>query len=257
MNGAGSSDQILHADPEHGGIRFAVLLALVFTYLAGFALLQLLLRWLASGTILFDFATTISCVGAVPLALGCSWLVERYLKSYWTSGLAIELDENCLRFTGAKIGDETTGTIELDLNKRINLTHWYFRLAGYPKAGRERLVSDKWICLASQMQQDDKRIVTFTFAPPGQAEALIDNQELVELFHQISLVQLYRDTGRRLWNAASRPEISADLLAGPDGRYWIAERRRWEEGVELTAEDFSTLIDQVAGKVAFAYNDID
>jgi hypothetical protein len=39
----------------------------------------------------------------------------------------------------------------------------------------------------------------------------------------------------------ARPQLSAQLLAGPGGRYWLAERNRWQEGVELTPDDFSLL----------------
>ena len=34
----------------------------------------------------------------------------------------------------------------------------------------------------------------------------------------------------------------SDMLTGRNGRYWMAERRRWEEGLELEQKDFSAYI---------------
>jgi hypothetical protein len=174
--------------------------------------------------------------------------VERYLKQTWTSGISMELAGGELRLTGVETTDSPADSIVLDWDKWVNQTRWHFRLANYPRAGRERLVPDKWLCLACQMQQDDRRIIAYTYAPPEQAQAWIDGAPTGEPFHAISLAQLYRAAGTRRWGATTRPEVPTEMLAGPDGRFWIAERRRWAEGVELTPEDFGALLDFIETK---------
>ena len=248
MNGPASSNKILHADPEHGGVRLGVLITIVFGLLGGYFLIHVLLNWFAQDSLLLEFATVISCIGAVPIALLCAWLVEEYLKRTWSSGLVIELSDDALTFEGGVKEDGSEDKRDFDFKQRINLTNWYFKLSGYPKAGRERRVSDKWFCLANQLQQDSERIITFSYLPPEKAQVWLDNQDLAEPFHEISLSQLYKQSGARRWNAPTRPEVSAEMLTGPDGIYWIAERRRWTEGLELTAEDFATLINSIEQK---------
>ncbi len=249
MNETPSTDIILNANPEHGGIRIAVVLTIVAGLIGGFLLVRVLLGWFAQDTIFLEFATVISCTGAIPIALGIAWVVEEYLKKTWPSGLEIELGEDTLRFNGERTEDDERDVRTFELDQRVILTNWYFRLKGYSRAGRERRVSDKWYCLANQIQQDGQRLITYSYMPPGKAETWIENQDLVEQFHEISLAQLYKESGSRRWSGPNRPgEVPSEMLAGPDGRYWIAERRRWEEGVELAEEDFAALMTYLGEK---------
>jgi hypothetical protein len=132
-----------------------------------------------------------------------------------------------------------------DWSKTVNLTRWYFELAGYARAGRERRVSSKWLCLACQIQQDDARVIAFGYLPPEKAAEWIENQHLSEPFHSISLAYLYSETGKRKRGAATRPVIPSSMLTGKDGPYWLAEQKRWQEGIELTADDFATLMSYI------------
>jgi hypothetical protein len=248
MNDAPSTTQTLRANPEHGGIRIAVLLTIVFGLLGSYLLIRVLLGFVAQESIILEFATVISCIVSIPIALGCAWLVEEYLKKTWSSGKELKLTAEGLRFEGGETDDGSQDIRQIDFDKRLNLTNWYFKVKGYPKAGRERRVSDNWYCLANQIQQDGERIITYTYLPPEKAAIWIDNQDLVEPFHQISLAQAYKDSGARRWSSPNRPEISSEILGGTDGRYWIAERRRWDEGLELTAGDFATLMTQLEEK---------
>jgi hypothetical protein len=248
MNDAPSTTKTLRANPEHGGIRIAVLLTIFFGLLGGYLLIRFLLGLVAQGSILLEFATIISCVVSIPIALGCAWLVEAYLKNTWPSGQEFILTDEGLRFEGGVTEDGSKDIRQIYFDKQLNLTNWYFRLKGYPKAGRERRVSDKWYCLANQIQQDGERIITYTYFPPEEAASWIDNQDLVEPFHQISLAQAYKESGARRWSSPNRPELSSEIIGGTDGRFWIAERRRWDEGLELTADDFTTLMKQIEDK---------
>jgi hypothetical protein len=248
MNETASTTKILHADPEHGGIRLIVLLTIFLGLLGGFFLIRILLGVFAQDSVLSDFVTVISCFGAVPIAMGSAWVIENYLKKTWSSGLKIELNDRGIHFEASSGEDGPIETRDIEFAKPVNLTNWYFKLKGYPKAGRERLVSDNWYCLANQIQQDGERIITYSYHPPEEANKWVENSDLIEPFHQISLAQVYKESGARRWSAPNRPEVPSSLLAGPDGRYWIAERRRWQEGLELTAEDFTALVETIQQK---------
>jgi hypothetical protein len=237
---------LLHADPEHGGLRLVVFVILLLGLILGFIIIQLLLTLLASNSILIEFANVLSCVGAILLALGIAWATESYLKRAWHSGTTLLLGDSELGFQMGKRGqsqtEESSEKIVFEWSKNMNLTRWYFELSGYPRAGRERRVSSKWICLACQLQQDEAHLIIFGYFPPDEAAVWTENQRLAEPFHSISLAHLYSEAGKKGRRAATRPKIPPSMLTGSDGRYWLAEQKRWQEGVELTQKDFATFM---------------
>lgn len=249
MTTSGYSPKILHADPEHGGLRFAVIVILIFGLILSFILFQLLLSLLAADTILIEFTNVISCGGAILLALLLAYAAETYLKRTWPSGTMLTLGDTEL---GCKIrGREPSQEPEeflFDWSKNLNLTRWYFELGGYPRAGRERRVSGKWVCLACRLQQDDAQLITFGYFPPDKAAVWTADQNLSEPFREISLAFLYAEAGKKRRGAGTRPAVPSSMLTGKDGRYWLAEQKRWKDGVELTQEDFETFMEYMERK---------
>ena len=120
----------------------------------------------------------------------------------------------------------------------------YFRLSGYPRGGRERRVSDKWLCVCTELQQDDNRVNTFAFMPPEMAAPLIAPTTGRTSFHILNPAEIYTSDLRSRFGPPARPTIPTTLLHSKDGRYWLAERRRWEIGIELTAADFMTIMNE-------------
>jgi hypothetical protein len=253
MTQSGQPSKVLHADPEHGGLRFVVIVVLLLGLILGFVMIQLLLSLLAANSILIEFATILSCAGAILLALSIAWATEIYLKQAWPSGTTLLLDDSELIFQMGKQGhsqtEEGSEEIVFDWSKTLNLTRWYFELSGYPRAGRERRVSSKWLCLACQLQQDEARLILFSYFPPNEAAVWTNNQKLVEPFHSISLAHLYSEAGKKNRGAATRPKIPSNMLTGSDGRYWLAEQKRWQDGLELTQEDFATFMEYMEQKI--------
>lgn len=253
MTQSGQSSKVLHADPEHGGLRFVVIVALLFGLILGFIIIQLLLSLLAADSILSDFATVLSCAGAILPALVMAWAAETYLKRTWHSGTTLLLGDSELGF---QMGNRSPSQAEEDSEERVfewsknlNLTRWYFKLSGYPRAGKERRVSSTWFCLACQLQQDESRLILFGYFPPDKAAVWTVDHQLSEPFRLISLAHLYAEAGIKSRTAAIRPKIPSSMLTSNDGRYWLAEQKRWSEGVELSMEDFATFMKYMEQKL--------
>ncbi len=253
MTPTGQSPKILHADPEHGGLRMVVIVVLLLGLILGFIIFQLLLTLLAANSILIEFATVLSCAGAILLALGMAWAAETYLKQAWHSGSMLLLGDSELGYQMGKRDqsqeDENSEEIIFEWSKNLNLTRWYFELSGYPRVGRERRVSSMWFCLSCQLQQDEARLILFSYFPPDKAAVWTEDQKLPEPFHLISLAHLYAKAGIKRRGAAIRPKIPSNMLTSSDGRYWLAEQKRWKEGIELTQEDFATFMEYMEQKI--------
>ena len=255
---------ILHADQEHSGLRLAIFAALFVGLVPGFILARWLINTLAPPAVQ-DYAIFLSCVGAVPVALLLIWGLEMLLKRVWRSGLSLELNERGIvvydrrgegtRGQGLGAREEGTapaansalepGTWNLEPAIRwhgnLSQINWYFRLGGYPRAGQERRAPAKWLCLATELHQDGARLNVYTLMSPERAAAFVDNPRLA--FQRLNPADLYDRSARTRIGPPSRPTIPNTVLHSKECRYWLAERRRWECGVELTPDDFTTLMD--------------
>jgi len=243
---------VLHADQEHGGIRLVIFLSLFLAYFLGFQIVLGLLNTLAPPAVQ-DYAVFLSCAGGLPIAVLLIWLLENLLKRVWHSGLSLVLDERGISVRDTRkapaadgwAASAAPGSAEPAIAWGGNLAqlNWYFKLSGYPRGGRERRVSAKWLCLATELHQDGARLNLFTFMPPNDAAHWIDNAQLA--FHRLNPVEIYDRSVRSRIGPPSRPALPNQLLHSKDGRYWLAERRRWEYGVELSPQDFTTFMDHV------------
>jgi hypothetical protein len=252
MSAAGQTPIILHADQEHGGIRLAVFLALFVGFFIGFRLVTLLLEAFAPPSLL-DYSTFLACIGAVPLALLMVWGLEKFLKSAWHSGLTIALDDRGLtvrderafprsdkKSANAAGENNVTEAPTMAWDGNLGSLNWYFRLSGYARGGGERRVPAKWYCLATELQQDESRLSVYTFMSPTAMTTLTEQSRYH--FQLINLAELHEGGMRSRIGPPTRPPIPHHLLQSKEGRYWLAERRRWQYGIELTAEDYATLI---------------
>lgn len=227
------SPTVLHADQEHEAIRYVVLLMLLVGFCLGFFLVSAVLQVVLAGSVLLDYLAVLSCIGALPVGLAITAGTEYTLKRVWPSGRALVIDEATV--TLQRRGEEDR---VIEWGKRVNTLRWSFRLKGYPRGGKERRVPASWLCLALQLRQDEAKMLVFTFMPPKKAEPVLARYP----FHVLNPADIYGNTWRERLTIPSRPEISSKVIAGKDGRYWLAERDRWYDGVELTARDFERLL---------------
>lgn len=234
---------VINAEPEHDGIRVTVLLALIVGLIVGFFVINWLVTLLSGGQVR-DFNLVVSCVGAFPFAFLVIFLTELILKRTWPSGITLELQSAptqmlTLRTDQGNHRPFTLGESYAQLN-------WFFSLKGYPRGGRERRPSNRWFCMAIEVQQDDEQLSLYAYMPPKRMEALTQEEETAVSFHQIFPPDLYDTSIRARIGQPTRPNIPTDIIRSTSGRYWLAERRRWQDGIELSPDDFETLVQFLA-----------
>jgi hypothetical protein len=221
---------VLKVDPEHAGLRVTVILVLVAASGLSFLLLrELLTTYLPQ----LGSPAILACLGALPVALAVSAGVEGLLKRSWASGRRLVLEPERLRLQRSGV-DETV----LRWDEPLTDTWWHFRVAGYPRGGRERRIPDRWHCIAGQLQQEGNRIVAYAFVSPSRLDSLKGEHP----FFTLEPRDVYDNSLRRRLEGPVRPELPAEVIAGESGRFWLAERNRWQQGVELAPDDFKTLL---------------
>lgn len=235
MHSIESKRLVLHADQEHGGLRAAVLLGMVVILLASFLLLRAIMSAAVPSS---DYIGFVSCLGALPFSLPLVWAGEQGLKRLWPSGRYISVDQNGICAVSRK--EESS----INWSDDISHTKWFFRLSGYQRGGHERRVPKQWKCYAYQLQQEDRRIIAYSYLSKKKADELLDETELAG-FNMILPSEVYQNSIATRLSPPTRPNIPSSVLAGKDGRYWLAERRRWTEGFEITPKDFGRLLKAV------------
>jgi hypothetical protein len=240
MNTPNSSPVVLNADTEHSGLRLAVLASFFVSFVLVFLILAAILRSF-SGTLISDFYFALSCAGGVILAIGAAGLAEYIAKRRWSSGRSLTLNDG-----GLVAIVEPPEKLQFSWDGHNSVVRWYTRLRGYRRGGRERRVSADWLCVACQLQQDESRVIVFAYMPEDQAQSLMEDKRFQELrpgdFYKTNLF-------RRWFTPPSRPDIPTKVLVGKKGHFWLAERRRWNEGLELDIEDFFVLLDELDRQV--------
>lgn len=226
---------ILYGDPEHDSLRMVIPLILLVGLGLGFGLFMTLLpRLFGGGAGQF---TILSICGAVPVGLLLMKLADVVLKRMWHSGREIHLTATEICFQ-----EPNTAARCFPLDESTQIGRWCFKFEPYARIGRERQIKNGWYCFAVQLQYDGRRLIAHTFLNPRQAAAQLSQAP----FHTLDMGKIYEismtNRLQQFWAPSGRPELPASLIVGENGRYWMAERNRWEEGVELAAEDFATLI---------------
>jgi hypothetical protein len=224
----------LYAEQEHAGIRAIVVLSIIVSYIFCFWLINTLGQLLPERIASLGFV--LACLLSAPFAVGITWVLERWLKQVWHSGYKLTLQND-----GFTVTQPETGQMVFNLDQNYLNLNWYFKLAGYKKGGRERRVPEKWLCLCCQVQQDEDRVIVYTFAPPKKTAVYQENESLS--FEKLRPIDIYETHYKNRFSPPSRPnKLPPEVISGKNGRYWLAEQRRWQEGLELTFDDFETFL---------------
>lgn len=229
---------VLHADQEHAGLRTAVFALLFISLVLAFFGLRALFSSFGT-TWMAEYAFALSCGGAFPLAVGVIWAAEQYMKRHWPSGRTVTLLGN-----GIQVQTETGETVALTQDQGVVPLGWYFSLRGWQRGGRERRVPQDWLCLALELKASKDQIIVYTYLPEDKVQLWLNTKTNVS-FHKIYPTDVYDNSMRARLKGPGRPEIPAEVITGKDGKYWLAERRRWTEGFELPAPEFEIFIDHI------------
>ncbi len=162
------------------------------------------------------------------------------MKRFWPSGRAVMLTPD-----GVEAKGEEDGTVVLIEGSEVQPLAWFFTMRGWQRGGRERRVPRTWLCLAVELQANKKQISVYSYMPFGQARAWIDSEDGRIQFHEIFPKDVYDNSVSARISGPSRPEIPAEILTSAEGKYWLAERRRWTEGFELPPKEFEQFMNHV------------
>ena len=228
----------LRGNQDHPGISMVIPLILLAAIVAFYFLLYRLVPFGLGG----EPIEYIVVNGILAVVLGLVFIAaaDPILKRIWPSGYVIELAGQRLSYQTPK---DTSQSINLE--EPYKLTCWFFDMAGYVRFGRERQIKRGSSCYACQVQQGDGRLVVHTFVSPSRLGQTFDLPGR-DLFVELNMDEIYDTslTGRfQQWRApSSRPEIPSSLVVSERGRYWLAERSRWTNGIELQPRDFKQFL---------------
>ncbi len=224
-------------NPDHPGISAVIPLILLGGIILFFFIFYRLLPFLMGGEA--REYVIINGLLAVFSSLLLIRALDPVLKRVWPSGYAVRLEDGGLLYSHPEKVDH-----RFDLTRPFNLTCWYFKMAGYTRYGRERQIKRGTYCVACQVQQDEERVVLYCFVPEAAAGERIRGP-----FLELDMGEIY-DTGLakrfQQWRMpGGRPELPSGLIVSDRGRYWLAERNRWSDGVELQPNDFSAVVEHI------------
>lgn len=160
----------------------------------------------------------------IVVLLGTGYGVERLLKRVMPSRRYATLGEDRLVITdGRARPPEVTG---IDWDRKVNTLAWRFPIR------RRSRVPKGWYCMAIQLLQDDVEMIFYTFKAPAAAEATPG-------YDRFARLRPRRET-----------DSSTDLHAAAEQRRLLKlEDARWQDGAEVTANDFDALIAALADHV--------
>ncbi len=210
-------------DVDHQGIRLAVPALIVAGFIAGYALISLLLIVLHSDV-------SVGCVpfiGGIICALAVSAVGDRVLKRVWPSGRTLTLDQAGLELRDNRKRKQAAFRIEW--SRRVNVLSWRFSV----KRGSARIPKG-WIMLGLQLLQDDVLVTLYTFAPEKVARTIPGSEAFVQIAPQAQL--------------ESNDLPLRDKL--DQRRLHKAENERWEDGAELRHQDFEKLMEALTQRVS-------
>jgi len=198
-------------DALHAGIRVAVTVAFFGTA----AVAIFVVPAIAIALKLTGILSVLFFVGGVSaISIGGALLVDRTLRKIWPSGRWLKVEQGALVYHD-KDGAETV----VALNPKARMIVWHFVIQQ-----NRTWVPRGWYCVACQLAQGETQLTPYAFLKPEQAAMLPRWRAFQEVIPRKDLVR--RDA-----------ELPDDQI-----RLRLAERTRWESGIELFADDFHELV---------------
>jgi hypothetical protein len=215
-----TSGNLILVDAEHFGIRLLMPVLGIGGIVAGFFVGSEIINQI-------DKSIAGACLGlpmAIVLAVLFVQIGERVIKPNWTSGRHIELFENGFLFVDRR--GSRNKEYHFSAGHNLKIEGWYFEIAE-----RRHRVPKGWYCVAAQFSQDEEHVIVYTFIDPEEVQQIENFATLFE--------QLIR-TKKKM--AQSGKNISNVRLTARQKYLRALEDQRWEDGAELTPDDFKRLM---------------
>jgi hypothetical protein len=210
----GAPTLTIPVDREHGALRLIIVVAFVGLWIIGFSI--------SNALIVSEGLNIIAgIIGIVVSAAGVR-LLEPFLKTKWPSGRAVQIDQTGVRLT---VRDRVQD--EVKANEPVSVLLWRF------KVKRRGRVPKGWFVIACALEQNDNYLPVYTFASPAQTDSLNNKARFTELLAEKSLKDVKHDSLR---------------VAGEQRRLRLAEAHRWNNGAEMTLEDFEQFFERLNGQ---------
>jgi hypothetical protein len=150
------------------------------------------------------------------IAYGVTALTERFLKTRWPSGRAVQIDKE-----GVKLVKKGNVQQEILAEDPAITLLWSFKIA------KRARVPKGWSMLACALQFESQYLAVYTFMSPAQLEAYPAAEQFKTL------------VGKRKGKDDAREDLR---VAGEQRRLHDAENNRWLFGAEMTPPDFVTYV---------------
>lgn len=218
-----TSGDVILVDAEHIGIRLLMPLLTIGGAIGGFLLGSVIMNQI-------DQSVAGACFG-IPMAIVLAALLvqigERFIKPNWTSGRHIELTD--YDFTLVDQRGRRNEQYTFNFAQDLKVDGWYFEILE-----RRHRVPKGWYCTAAQFTQDEQEVIVYTF---------VNSEEVNEIKNFIQLFEQLERTKNKL--AQSGQRISDVRLATRQKYLRALEDKRWEDGAEVTPDDFKKLMQHV------------
>jgi hypothetical protein len=212
----GAAQRPIVIDAEHFAVRFWVPAgALVFTVVVHFVAMAVVSRVLED--------TSPLCV-VLPLDalafVGGILALDRAFKRWLPSRRSATLSQQVLVVTDRRRSPAQVSRIEW--GRTVNVKAWRFVVR------RRTRIPKGWFCLALHLLQDDDDTILYTFMSPQDAEQMAGYSHFTRL--------------RPRQETLSGADLST---AAEQRRLLLLEDRRWEDGAEISADDFRAVLAMV------------
>lgn len=215
-----AGDRLIPIDSEHTGQLIVPVLAL------GVAMVAHIIGMIVFKSLLDEIASPLCAMLLIDVLIFiAAWsLVDRIVKRVRPSARYAALNAEALVITDARRKPAQVKRIAWD--KTVNIKAWKFAI------NRRARVPKGWYCLALYLLQDETDMILYTFMAPQAAETAIGYKHFIRL-------QPRQD---------SASDTDLDKLA-EQRRLLKLEDLRWQDGAEITPEDFNALLAVVQRRI--------
>lgn len=201
----------IHVDREHGGLRLSMILIFIGLWLLTFSIANSLIPSAGLNIIAGLLAFAAAGVGGR--------LLEPLIKARWPSGRVVQVDADGVHLTYRGSTQE-----HIHSNETVSALLWRFRIE------RRSRVPKGWYVVACALEQDDRFLAVYTFASPDNMAALSKLAKFSDLLSDKAARDARQDSLR---------------VAGEQRRLRLAEQHRWNDGAEMTYDEFTRYIERL------------